>query len=114
MNVGKPRPHARNRLHWLMKNLRSISRRKDRESLFNINAVELASEKRSIDLRVMLKPGMYQRIRPVLKLSGWKVNPEMVEQMMELRRQGVSYEKIAGELDLAPSTVHKYLNEIAH
>ena len=60
----------------------------------------------------MLKPGMYQRISPVLKLSGWKVNSEMVEQMMELRMHGVSYEKIADRLNLAPATVHRYLNEI--
>ena len=112
--MENPRPRARDRPRWLIRNLRSIHRRKDRESLFNINAVKRASEKRSIDLRVMLKPGMYQRIRPVLKLSGWKVNPEMVEQMMELRMHGVSYGKIAGELDVSPSTVHKYLNEIAH
>ena len=114
MNVENPRPRARDRPRWLIRNLRSIHRRKDRESLFNINAVKRASEKRSIDLRVMLKPGMYQRIRPVLKLSGWKVNPEMVEQMMELRKHGVSYGKIAGELDVSPGTVYKYLNETAH
>ena len=112
MNVENPRPRARDRPRWLIRNLRSIHRRKDRESLFNINAVKRASEKRGIDLRAMLKPGMYQRIRPVLKLSGWKVNSEMVGQMMELRMHGVSYEKIAGRLDLARATVHKYLNEI--
>ena len=114
MNVEKPRPRARDRPRWLIRNLRSIHRRKDRESLFKINAVKRASEKRSIDLRVMLKPGMYQQIMPVLKLSGWKVNPEMVGQMMKLRMHGVSYEKIADELDLAPGTVYKYLNETAH
>lgn len=114
MKVQNPRPRARDRPRWLIHNLRSIHRRKDRESLFNINAVKRASEKRSIDLRVMLKPGMYQRISPVLKLSGWKVNPEMVEQMMELRKHGVSYGKIAGELDVSPGTVYKYLNETAH
>lgn len=114
MNTEKSRPRARYRPRWLIRNLRSIHRKKDRESLFNINAVKRASGKRSIDLRVMLKPGMYQRIRPVLKLSGWKVNSKMVEQMMELRRQGVSYEKIAGKLDLSPATIHKYLNEIVY
>lgn len=114
MKVQNPRPRARDRPRWLIHNLRSIHRRKDRESLFNINAVKRASEKRSIDLRVMLKPGMYQRISPVLKLSGWKVNPEMVEQMMELRKHGVSYGKIAGELDVSPGTVYKYLNETAY
>lgn len=114
MNAKNPRPRARDRPRWLMNNLRSISRRKDRESLFKINAVKRASEKRSIDLRVMLKPDMYQRIKPVLKLSGWKVNPEMVEQMMELRKHGVSYGKIAGELDVSPGTVYKYLNETAY
>jgi len=31
---------------------------------------------------------------------------------MELKKHGVSYGKIAGELDVSPSTVYKYLNEI--
>ncbi|MBA7637536.1 hypothetical protein ES703_45181 [subsurface metagenome] len=114
MKVQNPRPRARDRPRWLIHNLRSIHRRKDRESLFNVNGVKRALEKRSIDLRVMLKPGMYQRISPVLKLSGWKVNPEMVEQMMELRKHGISYGKIAGELDVSPGTVYKYLNETAY
>lgn len=111
MNAEKPRPRARDRPRWLMRNLKSISRRKDRESLFDVGAVNRALEKGSVGLRAVLKPGMYRRITPVLKLSGWKVNPETMEQMVELRRRGVSYGKIAGELGLSPSTVYKYFKE---
>ncbi|MEM3420940.1 MAG: helix-turn-helix domain-containing protein [Candidatus Hadarchaeum sp.] len=39
-----------------------------------------------------------------------KVTPEVVRKMRELRSQGMTYQKIAKELNLSYLTVYKYLN----
>ncbi|MGC8817300.1 MAG: helix-turn-helix domain-containing protein [Candidatus Hadarchaeum sp.] len=39
-----------------------------------------------------------------------KVNPEVLKKMRELRSQGMTYQKIAKELNLSYLTVYKYLN----
>lgn len=40
-----------------------------------------------------------------------KVTPEMIRRMKELREEGLSYEKIAKRLDVAPMTVYNYLKK---
>lgn len=40
-----------------------------------------------------------------------KVTPEMIRRMKKLREEGLSYEKIAKRLDVAPMTVYNYLKK---
>ena len=40
-----------------------------------------------------------------------KVTPEIVEEMEKLRREGLSYGKIADRLGLAPMTVYNHLRK---
>lgn len=40
-----------------------------------------------------------------------KVTPEIIEEMKKLRKEGLSYEKIAEKLKLSPMTVYSYLKK---
>jgi len=40
-----------------------------------------------------------------------KVTPEMIEKMEKLRGDGLSYERIASKLGVAPMTVYNYLKK---
>lgn len=40
-----------------------------------------------------------------------KVTPEIVKRMEELRKKGLSYVKIAGELNVSPMTVYSHLKK---
>ena len=42
-------------------------------------------------------------------MSRKKVTPGILEEMKRLREEGLSYEKIAAQLKLAPMTVYNYL-----
>ena len=105
----KPRSLAPYRPLRLTSNLRFILRAKDTESLFDVEATRRALRGKNIDLEAVLRPGLYRHVRP--KPMGWKVGPDAVMRMMELRGRGLTYRRIAGELGLSEYTVWKYVNE---
>jgi hypothetical protein len=108
----KSRPRAKYRPLRLAGNLRFILSLKDPESLFNAEGIEKCLKTGGINLEEMLGPNVYKCLKPAPKPGGWKVDMEMMMRMRRLRKRNLSYRKIADELGLTISTVHKYTNKI--
>jgi len=105
----KARAHAPYRPLWLTSNLRFILRAKEMENLFDVEATRRALRGKNIDLEAVLRLDLYRHVKPAP--MGWKVGPDAVMRMMELRGRGRTYKRIAGELGLSINTVWKYVNE---
>ena len=108
----RPRSLAPYRPLRLTSNLRFILRARDTESLFDAEATRRALRGKNIDLEAVLRPGLYRHVRPAPKRFGWKVGLDIIMRMRKLRKRGLTYERIAGELGLSSATVRKYVKEI--